>query len=184
MTLKLEKLSVLVVEDTAPMRKLIVSVLESLGIGNVYTASDGKEGFEQFQRLNPDIIITDWLMQPVDGIEFIRTVRTHMSSPNRTVPIIIITGYSAITRVIQARDHGVTEFLVKPFTANDLAKRIAYVVNKPRDFVHTPRYFGPDRRRRRDEGYGGADRRRLLIGKKETSVPDIDFGDSTWEITT
>jgi CheY-like chemotaxis protein len=184
MALKLEKLSVLVVEDTAPMRKLIVSVLESLGVGTVYTASDGREGFEQFQRLNPDIIITDWLMQPVDGIEFIRTVRTHMSSPNRTVPIIIITGYSAITRVIQARDHGVTEFLVKPFTANDLAKRIAYVVNKPRDFVHAPRYFGPDRRRRRDENYAGADRRRLLIGKKETGVPDIDFGDSTWEITT
>lgn len=184
MTLKLEKLTVLVVEDTMPMRKLIVSVLQNLGVGNICTAANGQEGFEQFQRVNPDIIITDWLMQPVDGIEFIRMIRTHMSSPNRMVPIIIITGYSAITRVIQARDHGVTEFLVKPFTANDLAKRIAYVINKPRDFVHTPRYFGPDRRRRSDGVFSGDDRRRLLIGKKETSIPDIDFSESTWEITT
>lgn len=83
MALKLEKLSVLVVEDTIPMRKLIVSVLESFGIGKIYTAGNGEEGFAQFQHHNPDIIITDWLMEPVDGINFIRMVRNSLTSPNR-----------------------------------------------------------------------------------------------------
>ena len=181
MTLKLEKLSILVVEDTAPMRKLIVSVLESLGVGKIHTAADGNQGFAVYQKTNPDIIITDWLMEPVDGIEFINKVRTHVSSPNRTVPMIIITGYSAITRVMEARDKGVTEFLIKPFTANDLAKRIAYVINRPRDFVHAPKYFGPDRRRKKDDDIS-VDRRKNH-GSKVDSVPDIGFSDDDWTIT-
>lgn len=181
MTLKLEKLSILVVEDTAPMRKLLVSVLESLGVGKVYTAADGEQGFALYQKMNPDIIITDWLMAPMDGIELIDKVRTHVSSPNRTVPMIIITGYSAITRVMEARDRGVTEFLIKPFTANDLAKRIAYVINKPRDFVQAPRYFGPDRRRKKDDPVS-VDRRKNP-GARVDSVPDIGFSGDDWSLT-
>ena len=184
MALKLDKISVLVIEDTIPMRKLIVSVLESLGVTRIHTANDGAHGFSQYQKLNPDIIITDWLMEPVDGIEFIKMVRHHPSSTHRTVPIIIITGYSAITRVIQARDQGVTEFLVKPFTANDLAKRLAYVINRPRDFVQTPHYFGPDRRRKSAEDYtAGPDRRKIAI-KAQTGRIDVDFeSTATWDIT-
>lgn len=181
MTLKLEKLSILVVEDTGPMRKLIVSVLESLGVGKIYTAADGAQGFALYQKVNPDIIITDWLMEPVDGIELINMVRTHVSSPNRTVPMIIITGYSAITRVMEARDNGVTEFLIKPFTANDLAKRIAYVINRPRDFVAAPQYFGPDRRRKKDENIP-VDRRKNP-GAKVDSIPDIGFAGDEWSLT-
>jgi DNA-binding response OmpR family regulator len=75
------------------------------------------------------------------------------------VPIIMMTGYSAQPRVIDARDQGVTEFLVKPFSASDLAKRIAYVINRPRDFVDSKKFFGPSRRRKRDE-YSGPERRK------------------------
>ena len=75
------------------------------------------------------------------------------------VPVILMTGYSAQPRIENARDLGVTEFLVKPFSASDLARRIAYVINKPRDFVDSEQFFGPDRRRRKDEDYGGPQRR-------------------------
>jgi CheY-like chemotaxis protein len=179
MTLKLDQISVLVIEDTIPMRKLIVSVLESLGVATVYTADNGAHGFAQYQKYNPDIIITDWLMQPVDGIEFIRMVRSHPESPNRMVPIIIITGYSAVTRVIEARDQGVTEFLVKPFTAHDLAKRMAYVINRPRDFVEAPKYHGPDRRRKRDEEFGPSKNRRKHNVKPVSGEIDVDFQPSS-----
>ena len=74
-------------------------------------------------------------------------------------PVILVTGYSALSRVAEARDAGVTEFLVKPFSANDLAKRIAYVINKPRDFIDCTGYFGPDRRRRKNPDYKGPFRR-------------------------
>lgn len=160
MGFRFEKLSVLVVEDTIPMRKLMVSVLESLGIKQISTADSGEKAFEIFQKENQDIIITDWQMERMDGIALTREVRSNLMSPNRMVPIVLITGYSAWARVAEARDAGVTEFLVKPFTANDIARRIAHVINKPRDFIETQDFFGPDRRRRVDPAYKGPMRRK------------------------
>ena len=154
-----KKLTILVVEDTAPMRKLITSVLETLGVGRIYSADNGERGFDMFKRENPDIVIADWHMAPMSGIELTREIRSNMMSPNRMVPIVLVTGYSALNRVSEARDAGVTEFLVKPFSANDLAKRIAYVINKPRDFIDCKTYFGPDRRRRNSPDYRGPFRR-------------------------
>lgn len=154
-----KKLTILVVEDTAPMRKLITSVLETLGVGRIYSADNGERGFDIFKRENPDIVVADWHMEPISGIELTREIRSNVTSPNRMAPIILVTGYSALNRVAEARDAGVTEFLVKPFSANDLAKRIAYVINKPRDFIDCKTYFGPDRRRRSSPDYAGPFRR-------------------------
>lgn len=159
MAFDFKKLSILVVEDTAPMRKLIASVLETMEVGTIYTAEDGESGYEQIKKHNPDIVVSDWHMEPVNGIELTHEIRTNTLSPNRMVPVILVTGYSALTRVAEARDAGVTEFLVKPFSANDLAKRIAYVINKPRDFIDCEHYFGPDRRRRVNPDYKGPMRR-------------------------
>lgn len=160
MGFQFEKLSVLIAEDTEPMRKLLISVLENLGIHQIDTAPNGEEAFRAFKQSNHDIILTDWFMEPVDGIALTHKVRTSNLSPNKMVPIVLITGYSAWTRVEEARDAGVTEFLVKPFTANDLARRIAHIINKPRDFIKTHDFFGPDRRRRKDPSYKGQRRRR------------------------
>jgi len=159
MPVNLEKLSVLVVEDTLPMLRLINAVLGSLGVRNICTALNGERAFEVFRKESPDIVIADWHMEPVDGIELTRLIRRDSLSPNRMVPIILITGFSAVPRVATARDAGVTEFMVKPFSANDMAKRLSYVINKPRDFIDAPEYFGPDRRRRRNPDYGGPFRR-------------------------
>lgn len=155
MGFKFEKLSILIVEDTPPMQKLVSSVLDALGVGTIFTADEGEKGFTKFCNENPDIVITDWHMLPMSGIDLVDKIRRDDNSPNKTVPIIMMTGYSALPRVSQARDKGTTEFLVKPFSANDLARRIAYVINKPRDFIDTGQYFGPDRRRRVIENYPG-----------------------------
>lgn len=155
----LKRLSVLVVEDTKPMLEIMVAVLETIGIGRILTASHGKRGFEVFCKEAPDIVLTDWHMEPPDGIELTRQIRTHALSPNRMTPVIMITGFSTLDRIGRARDAGVTEFIIKPFSANDLAKRLAHVINKPRDFIDAPGFFGPDRRRRAVEGYAGPFRR-------------------------
>lgn len=159
MGFKFNKLSVLVIEDTEPMRQLVISVLETLGVGRIVSANDGDRGYDLFTKENPDIVITDWHMEPTSGIEVIDKIRNHPLSPNKTVPILMMTGYSALSRVSKARDMGATEFLVKPFSADGLARRIAYVINQPRDFIKNKEYFGPDRRRRTIEGYLGPKRR-------------------------
>ena len=114
MGFKFEKLSVLVVEDTVPMRKLVISVLETLGVGTIFTANDGEQGYQNFCQNNPDILIVDWHMSPMDGIALVEKIRKSPTSPNKMVPIIMMTGYSAMPRVSLARDCGATEFLVKP----------------------------------------------------------------------
>jgi two-component system chemotaxis response regulator CheY len=159
MSYRFEKLSVLVVEDTLPMQKLVCAVLETLGVVRIHTANNGQQGFEKFCSERPDIVIADWHMQPVSGIELLKLIRAHPKSTNRMAPVIMLTGYSAASRIAEARDMGTTEFLVKPFSANDLAKRIAHVISKPRDFVDAPAYFGPDRRRRKGDDYKGPSRR-------------------------
>ena len=168
MTINLSTLSILLIEDTAPMRKILVSVLEIIGFKRIYSASSGEQGFRMIKDYNPDIVVTDWMMEPIDGIDLIGMIRTAPGVPNRSVPVILITGYAATEKVMRARDQGMTEFLVKPFTAKELASRITHVINKPRDFVEAPKFVGPDRRRREDD-YGGPVRRRSDRGKKKTS---------------
>lgn len=141
------------------MRRLLQEVLKSLEVGTIITASDGEDGFNKYLELKPDVILTDWLMAPMDGITLTKRIRLSPQSHKRTIPIIMITGYTAPHRVAEARDIGVTEILVKPFTAGDLAKRLAYVINKPRDFVECASFFGPTRRRRVIPDYKGPTRR-------------------------
>jgi DNA-binding NtrC family response regulator len=81
----------------------------------------------------------------------------------------VITGYNSLERVKIARDAGVTEFLIKPFKATDVAKRIEHVINHPRDFVSTADFFGPDRRRKIDKNYNGPKRR------KEDKLKALDW---------
>jgi len=159
MAFDFSSLKVLIAEDVLPMRRLLTSILETMGVGQVVGAENGAQAYELTRKLNPDIIITDWFMTPIDGVELSKEIRTNMLSPNRMVPIIMVTGYSHMRRVAEARDAGVTEFLVKPFSANDLAKRISFVINKPRDFIDCASFFGPDRRRKSVASYKGPFRR-------------------------
>lgn len=159
MTIKFENLSVLIVEDSPPMLDLVAGVLSVMGVKKIVTARNGEQGFEKFQKEKPDIVITDWLMEPMDGIEMTLKIRRDGLSVDRLTPVIIMTGFSAITRVAMARDIGATEFMVKPFTANDLSRRILSIIEKPRDFVEADSFFGPDRRRRKNVDYSGTNRR-------------------------
>lgn len=149
MPLKLENLSVLVAEDILPMRNTMVKLLETMGIGKVYAAKDGRQAFNIFCRVKPDIVIADWHMPIEDGLDLVEKIRHSEKSPAKLTPIIFMTGYNAQPRIVKARDVGVTEYLIKPFTAADLAKRIAHVINTPRNFIDAHEYFGPDRRRNR-----------------------------------
>ncbi len=164
MAYQLHRISILVVEDNQPMLEIAKSLLLTFGVGHVIAASNGEIGYKRFCEYNPDIVIADWMMKPMDGISFTRMIRNDPTSPNAYVPIILMTGFSERRRVLQARDAGVTEFLVKPFNARDLYKRIAQVIERPRQFVRSDSFFGPDRRRSRDAGisnYSGPFRREL-----------------------
>jgi CheY-like chemotaxis protein len=155
-----DHLKALVVDDNAHMRTLLRSLLQALGLSQIYEAVDGARGFAEMRERRPDFVLTDLSMSPVDGIEFTRLVRFGQDSPNPYVPIIMVTGHTERQRVLAARDAGVNEFLAKPITAQNILLRITEIVERPRPFVRCDNYFGPDRRRRRDDSYAGRLRRR------------------------
>lgn len=151
--------SVLIVEDNQPLAAITRSILETFGVKTIHAATNGEEGFAKFREHNHDIIIADWMMKPVNGIELTRRLRHDPLSPNPFVPIILMTGYAERDKVVEARDCGVTEFLAKPFTAQDLYKRLAQIIERPRQFIKNDVFFGPDRRRKQIEDFSGPDRR-------------------------
>src|SRR6185437_2756567 len=154
-----EHLKVLIVEDNQHMRALLRSLLNAIGIRDVAEASNGASALDALRERKCDLILSDLAMQPMDGLEFTRKVRSGNQSPNPFVPIIMITGHTEKHRVEAARDAGITEFLAKPITAQMLFSRIAEIIERPRAFVRCESYFGPDRRRKTIESYAGPWRR-------------------------
>lgn len=157
----LSNLNFLVVDDNKNMRLLVIQVLRSLGIRSVKEADDGADALKTLKTFPTDIVICDWNMEPLDGLDFTRMVRTASDSPNPFVPIIMLTGHTEISRVEEARDAGVHEFLAKPISAKSLYQRIVSVIEVSRHFIRTHNYTGPDRRRIRSMArYKGPERRK------------------------
>jgi two-component system chemotaxis response regulator CheY len=155
----LRPLTVLIIDDNAPMREIIGTILKSLGVRKIIEASDGVEALKAVTELEVDIIFTDLMMQPVDGLAFIRWVRTSPASRNPYTPIVMVTGHATRASLDEARMAGVTEFLAKPLTARGVLHRVNEVINNPRDFVRAGSYFGPCRRRKINYDYIGEERR-------------------------
>lgn len=154
-----ERLSVLIVDPNRHMRTLVRGVLHAFYVRNIREASDGAEAFKEWRTFPADVIITEMAMEPLDGIEFTQMVRRASDSPNRYVPIIMLTAYTERHNVEKARDAGITEFLSKPISAEALYARIYAVVYRKRTFIETKGYIGPDRRRR-SSGFMGTERRK------------------------
>lgn len=147
--LNLEEVNFLVIEDNTFMRSLLKTILRTLRVGKIKEATDGADALKLMKSgYSPDIILLDWEMPALDGIEFTRILRTEGESSYQFAPIIMVSSYSEISRVIQARDAGVNEFLAKPVSAAKLYRRIFEVVTHPRSFVKAKTYTGPDRRRK------------------------------------
>lgn len=170
-----ERINVLLAEDSLFIRSLIVTSLKVLGVGNVFAVEHGGDAIHFLQRVKNepmkvgvqqiDIIISNWEMSPIDGMMLLRWIRRHKDSPDRFVPFLMITGYTEPERVMQARDMGCTDMLAKPFSIKSIGDKLVSIIEKPRQFVHTKDFFGPDRRRQKLH-LDGVDRR-VLTDKSE-----------------
>lgn len=163
MSYRFEQLTVLIVDDCHNMRQLVRALLEAYGFRDIHTAKCGKTALHVLDDIKPDFIICDYNMKPVNGIEFIQTLRNDEASPNRFVPIIMLTGHTNVSNILAARQAGATEFLAKPVSPQSLYKRIETVIERPRDYVETKSFFGPDRRRSSLDEWSGGNRRDVTL---------------------
>ncbi len=156
---RLSRVEVLLADPDAQIASLVKDVLRYVGFERIYIVPNGQEALNILQSQEIDLLITDWQMSPLDGPQLINFLRSSPESPNPYLPVIMLTGKAERRDVEIARDVGVTEFLVKPFSAKTLYERLVMVIENPRSFIISPRYHGPDRRRRMDIPPGGTDRR-------------------------
>ena len=111
---------VLVADDSGTMRKIIIRSLNAAGITSVTEAGDGSQAVALFKPGAFHLVLTDWNMPGKTGIDVIKEIRAQ----DAAVPIIMITTEAEKSRVLQAIQAGVTDYLVKPFTADMLREKL------------------------------------------------------------
>ena len=134
---------VVVVDDEHYMRKVVRTMLMSIGVRQVHEAPDGPAGLDVIRAVAPDVVILDWQMPGLDGPAFVRIVRSPETFPYPDVPIIMLTGHGERSRVVEAVKIGVNEFLLKPVSVKALQDRMTSVLTRPREIVKSGDYYGP-----------------------------------------
>lgn len=155
----LSELSFLIAEDNRFMLSLVRQQLRAFESGEVHEALDGGEAFEILCSKEIDIAIIEYGMSPVDGLSFVRHVRTSKQSPNPELPILMMAANVDMEKLSAVRDIGATEILAKPVSAKLLYDRIQYALQNGRQFVRSENFVGPDRRRRHETPAAEKERR-------------------------
>jgi two-component system chemotaxis response regulator CheY len=117
---------ILIVDDYRTMLKIIRNLLKQLGFTNVEEATDGSEALGKLREGEFDLVISDWNMEPMTGLQLLKEVRA--DDRLRAVPFIIITAESKIENVVAAKEAGVSNYIVKPFNAATLKAKLTSVL--------------------------------------------------------
>ncbi|MEX2185656.1 MAG: response regulator [Pirellulales bacterium] len=111
----------LVADDSSTMRKIILRSLNAVGVSDITEAADGDEAIKMFGEGDFNLVLTDWNMPGKSGLEVIQAIR----QTNKEVPILMVTTEAEKSRVLEAIQAGVSDYLVKPFTADTLREKLA-----------------------------------------------------------
>ncbi len=119
-------MNILVVDDYKTMLRILTSLLEQLGFNNVLTAENGQEALQKLHSEDVDFVISDWNMEPMTGMELLREIRG--SDKLKNIPFIMATAESKTESILAAKQAGVSNYIVKPFNAETLQKKMASVL--------------------------------------------------------
>ncbi|HEY0920521.1 response regulator [Devosia sp.] len=123
---KASSINVLIVDDQQSMRGICKYILTQLGFVNIIEAKSGRDALGKLEKSNIDLIISDWNMEDVDGLTLLRVIRKHPKT--QSMPFIMATGRSDKEQVKEAISCGVNNYIIKPFDAATMKKRIEAVI--------------------------------------------------------
>lgn len=147
----IQGLNILLVDGNAYMRRLTRTMLMNLGAKSVMEASDGLAALEAIRIYDPDVVLLDWDMPVLNGMEVMRIVRSPGVFPRPNIPIIMLTNRAYRSYVIEALRAGVHEYLVKPTSPKALHDRLLSIVVKPRPMMQLGEHYVPKPRRAKAE---------------------------------
>jgi CheY-like chemotaxis protein len=143
----LQGLNLLIVDGNSYMRRTTRMMLMNLGAKAVLEAADGLAALESIRTCDPDIMLLDWDMPVLNGMEVMRIVRSPGVFPRPNLPIIMLTARAQRADVHEALRAGAHEFLIKPTSPKALRDRLTSIVFKPRPMVRLGNYYVPEPRR-------------------------------------
>ncbi|MBN1843513.1 MAG: response regulator [Deltaproteobacteria bacterium] len=121
-------MNVLVVDDFATMRRIIKNVLKQIGFANILEADDGTTALAVLKKNEVDLIISDWNMPKMTGLDLLKNVRAEESTKN--IPFLMVTAEAQKDNVLEAVQAGVSNYVVKPFTADAIKEKLTQVFAK------------------------------------------------------
>jgi len=123
---KASNISVLIVDDQQSMRGICKYILGQLGFKEITEAKSGRDALGKLERTNIDLIISDWNMEDIDGLTLLKVIRKHPKT--KALPFIMATGRSDKEQVKEAIVAGVNNYIIKPFDAGSMKKKIEAVI--------------------------------------------------------
>ena len=123
-----KNMPILIVDDYKTMLRIIRNLLKQIGFDNVEEATDGTEALQKLREKKFNLIISDWNMEPMTGIELLREVRS--DDKLKTIPFIMVTAESKTENVVIAKEAGVSNYIVKPFNAATLKTKLTGVLGE------------------------------------------------------
>jgi two-component system chemotaxis response regulator CheY len=121
-----KSMNVLIVDDYKTMLRIIRNLLKQLEFDNVEEATDGAEALAKLRAGNFGLVISDWNMEPMTGLDLLKEVRADARLKN--LPFIMVTAESKTENVVAAKQAGVSNYIVKPFNAETLREKIEKVL--------------------------------------------------------
>ncbi len=168
-----KKLRIMVVEDRQFQRRLIAETLRAVRDLAFEYAESAEDCLLMLASVQPDMLVTDWDIEGGKGLDLVRRIRRGEAGDEaRSTPIVMVTTRNTEQAVRQARNAGVDEFVLRPFSTSILTRRAKEVRDHKRDFIQSVHYVGPDRRRRKDEHYIGP-KRRDVEKKNQADAPEL-----------
>lgn len=119
---------VLIVDDFSTMRRIIKNLLSDLGFNNTVEAEDGHSALAVLRQDAVELVITDWNMPGMSGIELLRAIRA--DAKFRALPVLMVTAEAKREQIIEAAQAGVNGYIIKPFTAQTLEEKLAKVFER------------------------------------------------------
>jgi two-component system, chemotaxis family, chemotaxis protein CheY len=123
-----KSMNVLVVDDYKSMIRIVRGLLNQLGFNNIDEAPDGETAFHMMRDKAYGLVLSDWNMQPVTGLELLRRVRAHAAT--RDTPFVMVTAEAKVENVVAARQAGVNNYVIKPFTLAVLKQKLTSVLGE------------------------------------------------------
>ncbi len=126
----MHSMNVLIVDDHKTMLRIIRNLLSQIGIVNVDEANDGQQALQLLVQKKYDLILSDWNMMPMTGLQLLQYIRTDATYQHKHTPFIMITAEARPENVMEARKAGVNNYIIKPFDASILESKIKAVLTK------------------------------------------------------